>query len=98
MRYVLAVIRSFRHKGLRDLFERGKTARIDARLRARVLARLDALDQAARPEDMDVPGWDFHRLQGFNRARYAVHVNGPWCITFEFEGENACHVDFEQYH
>ena len=62
MRYVLAVIRSFRHKGLRDLFERGKTARIDARLRTRVLARLDALDQAARPEDMDVPGWDFHRL------------------------------------
>jgi len=27
-----------------------------------------------------------------------VHVNGPWCITFEFDGENAMRVDFEQYH
>jgi proteic killer suppression protein len=25
-------------------------------------------------------------------------VNGPWCITFEFEGGDAFRVDFEQYH
>jgi proteic killer suppression protein len=25
-------------------------------------------------------------------------VNGPWCITFEFEGSGATRVDFEQYH
>jgi proteic killer suppression protein len=25
-------------------------------------------------------------------------VNGPWCITFEFEGKDAVQVDFEQYH
>jgi toxin HigB-1 len=27
-----------------------------------------------------------------------VHVNGPWCITFEFEDGDAIRVDFEQYH
>ncbi|RUZ51255.1 plasmid maintenance system killer, partial [Mesorhizobium sp. M7A.F.Ca.CA.004.05.2.1] len=27
-----------------------------------------------------------------------VHVNGPWCITFEFDGKDAARVDFEQYH
>jgi proteic killer suppression protein len=27
-----------------------------------------------------------------------VHVNGPWCITFEFDTGDACRVDFEQYH
>jgi plasmid maintenance system killer protein len=31
-------------------------------------------------------------------VRYSVHVNGPWCITFEFEGGDATRVDFEQYH
>jgi proteic killer suppression protein len=25
-------------------------------------------------------------------------VNGPWCITFEFENGDAYRVDFEQYH
>jgi len=27
-----------------------------------------------------------------------VHVNGPWCITFEWQGENAVKLDFENYH
>lgn len=30
--------------------------------------------------------------------RYSIHVNGPWCITFEFENGSAYRVDFEQYH
>jgi proteic killer suppression protein len=25
-------------------------------------------------------------------------VNGPWCITFEFEDGDAFRVDLEQYH
>lgn len=47
---------------------------------------------------MNVPGFDFHPLRGFVPIRYSVHVNGPWCIAFEFEGGNAYRVDFEQYH
>jgi proteic killer suppression protein len=27
-----------------------------------------------------------------------VHINGPWCITFEFEEGDALRVDLEQYH
>jgi proteic killer suppression protein len=30
--------------------------------------------------------------------RYSIHVNGPWCITFEWEGSEALRVDLEQYH
>jgi antitoxin HigA-1 len=47
---------------------------------------------------MNVPSFYFHPLRGFKPTRYSVHVNGPWCITFEFEDGDACHVDFEQYH
>jgi proteic killer suppression protein len=47
---------------------------------------------------MNVPGFDFHALKGFNPARYTVHVNGPWCITFAFEDGNAVAIDFERYH
>ena len=92
------MIRSFKHKGLDDLWSKGKTARIDAKLHKRVLVRLDALDAAERPEDMNIPGFDFHALRGFDPTRYTVHVNGPWYETFEFEGEDAVRVDLEQYH
>jgi plasmid maintenance system killer protein len=47
---------------------------------------------------MNVPGFDFHPLRGFKPPRYSVHINGPWCITFEFEDVDACRVDFQQYH
>lgn len=62
------------------------------------MERLDALDSAAAPEDMNVTGFDFHALKGFNPVRYTVHVNGPWCVTFEFVDGDAARVDFEQYH
>jgi proteic killer suppression protein len=46
---------------------------------------------------MNVPGFDYHALRG-KPLRYTVHVNGPWCITFEFADGDALRVDFEQYH
>ncbi len=58
---------------------------------------MDALDASTRPEDMNLPGFDFHGLQG-SPKRFTVHVNGPWCVTFEFESGDALNVDFEQYH
>jgi len=90
------MIRGFRHKGLRELEATGGTGKIDRRLHARIVRRLDALKAATRPEDMDIPGFDFHSLKG--KSRYTVHVNGPWCITFGFEAGDATDVDLEQYH
>ncbi|MGH6945040.1 MAG: type II toxin-antitoxin system RelE/ParE family toxin [Geminicoccaceae bacterium] len=92
------MIRSFRSKALADLWAGGRAKAIDARLHRRILLRLDRLDAAVRPEEMNVPGFDFHALKGFDPTRYTVHVNGPWCLTFEFEDGDACRVDFEQYH
>lgn len=92
------MIRSFKSKGLLELFESGKSSRIDIRLHRRILVRLDRLNVAAAPRDMDLPGFDFHALRGFDPTRYTVHVNGPWCITFEFDDTDAVRVDLEQYH
>jgi proteic killer suppression protein len=92
------VIRSFKSKGLAELWEKGRTGKIDAKMQTRILRRLDRLDVIVRPEEMNVPGFDFHPLRGFKPPRYSAHVNGPWCITFEFKDGDACRVDFEQYH
>jgi len=91
------MIISFRHKGLKELFETGASAKVAPELGARCLRRLDALNQAALPEDMNMPGYDFHGLKGVPK-RYTVHVNGPWCLTFEFNDGDAARVDLEQYH
>jgi proteic killer suppression protein len=90
------VIKTFRNKQLAQLWA-GERSKIDARMHTRILQRLNALDDAVEPEDMNVPGYNFHGLRG-SPKRYTVDVNGPWCITFGFEGTDAMDVDFEQYH
>ena len=75
------MIRTFQTRAVEALWTDGKTGKIDARLRGQIIRRLDLLQQALLPEDMNVPGLDFHRLRGVP-VRYTVHVNGPWCITF----------------
>jgi proteic killer suppression protein len=92
------MIRSFNNKALAELWSRGVGRKIDPQMHARILRRLDALDEAKMPDAMSVPGFNFHVLKGHKPARYTVHVNGPWCITFELEGGNAVNVDLEQYH
>jgi proteic killer suppression protein len=92
------MIRSFRSRALAELWETGRTARINAKIQERILRRLDRLDAAAALSEMNIPGFDFHALRGFKPTRYSVHVNGPWCITFEFVDGDACRIDFEQYH
>ena len=91
------MIRSFRHAGLRTLFLSGASAKVRPDLQARVLRRLDALDQAAALADLNLPGMQFHRLHG-TPTRYSLHVNGPWCITFEWAEGDTLRVDLEQYH
>jgi toxin HigB-1 len=97
-RIAYTVIRSFKSKALAELWSTGRTGRIDAKMQRRVLIRLDRLNVALRAEEMNVPGFNFHALKGFEPTRYTVHVNGPWCITFEFRDGDAYRVAFEQYH
>jgi proteic killer suppression protein len=91
------MIKSFKHKGLSELFEQGRSRHVRNDLQARTLRRLEALDQAESLSDLNVPGFNFHGLQG-KPKRYSIHVNGPWSITFEWEEGEALRVDLEQYH
>jgi len=92
------MIVSFIHKGLAELYKTGKTSRINKSFHKRLLIRLDALAAAKEPGQLQSPGFNFHPLQGHDPTRYSIHVNGPWCVTFEWVGVNATKVDFEQYH
>lgn len=92
------MIKTFKSKPLAALFETGRSAKIDARMHRRILIRLDVLNDAMSVDDLSLPGYRFHPLHGFVPTRYSIHVNGPWCITFEFQEGDAYQVDYEQYH
>lgn len=91
------MIISFKHRGLAELFEHGQSRRVREDLQSRSLRRLEALDQAESLTDLQIPGFNFHGLKGTPK-RYSIHVNGPWCITFEWKDGEAIRVDLNQYH
>jgi proteic killer suppression protein len=91
------MIESFLHKGLKELFEEGKSARVQRALQSRIIRRLDAIDSATSIEDLKVPGFNFHGLEGVPK-RYSIHINGPWCLTFEWRQDNAYRLNLENYH
>lgn len=91
-------ITSFQHKGVEQFFLRGSKAGIQPAHASKLARQLARLNVAAAPQDMNLPGWDFHPLKGQDAGRYAVSVNGNWRLTFMFEGTDAVLVDYLDYH
>lgn len=92
------MIESFRHKGLRRLFETGNASGVQASHAKRLRLQLVALNTARAIEDMDIPGFRLHPLKGSMKGRWSISVNGNWRITFEFREGNAYVLDYEDYH
>lgn len=92
------MIKSFRDKGLERFASKGDRSKLSVPNLARVERILRALDTAALPEQMNVPGWRFHGLSGKAKGRYAVDASGNWRITFGWDGQDAIDVDLEDYH
>jgi proteic killer suppression protein len=92
------MIRTFRHKGLKRLYEdddpRGVIPDHLAKLR-NILARLDA---AGSVEDMNLPGFNLHTLKGEFRGFMAITVRANWRVTFRFDEGHAFEVDYLDYH
>ena len=63
----------------------------------RTLSLVRALDDASRPDDMNLPGFRFHALIGRDKGRYAVSASGNWRITFGWIEGDAFDVDLEDY-
>jgi toxin HigB-1 len=92
------MIKSFRHAGLKKLYETGSPRGVRAehghRLRL-ILARLDA---AQEPRDMALPGLDLHPLKGRFKGFWAVSVSRNWRVVFRFEDKSAVDVNYVDYH
>lgn len=92
------MISTFSHKGLKQLFETGKSRRVSADLQKRLVRQMDFLNRAASPQDMDLPGYRLHELKGDRKGTWSVTVSGNWRLTFTFEEGDAFDLDLEDYH
>lgn len=92
------MIQSFKHKGLRQLFEKGTARGIRADHVAKVENILAVLNRARRPSDVDLPGFGLHRLNGDLKEFWSVTVRANWRIIFRFEQGDVYDVDLLDYH
>ena len=92
------MIASFRHRGLKALYEGRTVRRVAPAHVERLRDILAALDLSHGPEGMNLPGFRLHELKGPMKGRYAVSVSGNWRVTFRFEDGAAVDVDYEDYH
>jgi len=92
------MIRSFRHKGLKAIYEGKRSAKVDRDHAAKLARILSALDEATAPHEMDLPGFRLHPLKGKKKGCFSVSVTGNWRVTFRFKGVDAFDVDFVDYH
>lgn len=92
------MIVSFRHKGLERYSRTGSTRGIQAEHAAKLARILAALDAAAQPGDLDLPGYRLHPLRGELQDHWSIRVSGNWRITFRFLNHDIELVDYLDYH
>lgn len=94
----IKLIKTFKHKGLKNLFEDDDRSGVQPKHAEKLLDILDRLDAAIEVEDMRYPGSKLHQLKGNRQSEWSIAVSGNWRVTFEFENGDAYVVNYEDYH
>jgi proteic killer suppression protein len=92
------MIRSFKHRGLKRLYERGERGGIRPDLLDVVEDILARLDRAETPQAMNLPGYRLHPLKADLEGFWSLTVRANWRIIFRFEGADAFDVELIDYH
>ena len=98
LHYTTHMIKSWKHKGLRNFFQSGITSGIQAKHQTKLKIILQLLDSSTHHVDMDLPGMRFHLLTGGLKGHYSVTVNANWRVIFSFDVKDAILVDYLDYH
>jgi proteic killer suppression protein len=92
------MIESFRHKGLKRLFEHDDRSKLSADMVEKIKVVLAALDQAESIDDLNQPAFRLHLLKGDLKGFWSVTVRANWRVIFRFEDGAALDVDLTDYH
>jgi len=92
------LIKTFRHRGLKRLYEDGDARGVRSDQVKRIGYVLAHLDSAVRPSDMSLPGLRLHPLKGDLKGLFSLSVSGNWRVVFRFEDGDCFDVDLTDYH
>ena len=92
------MIGSFKHRGLKRLYERGDRSGIRSDLLDMIEDILVRLDEADTPQALNLPSYRLHQLKGDLKGFWSVTVRANWRIVFRFQGSEAFDVELIDYH
>jgi len=92
------MIVSFKHRGLKRLYERGDRSKVSAEYAEKLENILLALDNALVIEALDLPGFRLHALKGDLKGFWSISVRANWRVIFRFQDGQAHDVDLVDYH
>jgi toxin HigB-1 len=92
------MIKSFKHRGLKRLYERGDRSGIRPDLLDTIERILTILDNASTPQAMELPRYRLHPLKGDRRGFWSLTVRANWRIVFRLEGTDVFDVELIDYH
>ena len=92
------MIRSFKHRGLKRLYEYNDRSGVRPDLVETVEEILTILDEAAMPQALKLPGYRLNSLKGDLKGSWSVTVRANWRIMFRFEGTDVFDVELIDYH
>jgi proteic killer suppression protein len=93
------MIRSWANRSSQRFYEQGKSSRfrgLDVDAANDLLAVLDAATSLNDLSPLKSVG--LHKLTGDRKGQWAMTVNGPWRICFEFRKGDAFNVEIVNYH
>ena len=98
--YNKSMIKSFKHKGLKEFFETGNVKGIQAMHKNKISNLLAILNNLTSLNDLSSPIFRLHPLQGNMANLWSITVQANWRITFEHdESTNDVYiVDYQDYH
>ena len=92
------MIRTLRHRGLKRLYKHGDPSKVRADQAKRIALTLADLDDAGKPSDLNLPGYQLHPLKGDLKGFWSISISANWRIIFRFEEGDAYEVDLVDYH
>lgn len=92
------MIKSWKGATSRRFAEEGK-GNFSGLDRAKAMARLQLLDAVQSIDEIPpLASIGLHKLKGARRSQWAMTINGPWRLVFEFRDGDAYEVEIVDYH
>lgn len=93
------MIRSWRNAVTRRVWEGDRPNRFSSLDFGKALVLLDSLNAAKALSSLSpLKSVGLHKLKGDRKGQWAMTLNGPWRLVFEFRDGGAYEVEIADYH